>query len=86
MPGEVVRIALDDIRMEALPEQVFHCRGRFTNGNGRHAFEGRVDDIKDAYDLFSRQGDGVMKVALFPNGIPAARRAGRAEALVGTGH
>ena len=29
-----------------------------------------LDDIKQAYDLFSRQGDGVMKVALFPQGLP----------------
>jgi threonine dehydrogenase-like Zn-dependent dehydrogenase len=49
-----------------------------------HAFA--LDDIKDAYDLFSRQGDGVMKVALFPNGIPAERSGRRAEALIGTGH
>lgn len=27
-------------------------------------------DIKQAYELFSRQGDGVMKVALFPQGGP----------------
>ena len=31
-----------------------------------------LEDIKEAYDLFSRQGDGVMKVALYP--IPAADR------------
>jgi 2-desacetyl-2-hydroxyethyl bacteriochlorophyllide A dehydrogenase len=31
-----------------------------------------LDDIRDAYDLFSRQGDGVMKVALYPHGVPAA--------------
>ena len=49
-----------------------------------HAFA--LDDIADAYNLFSRQGDRVMKVALFPNGIPAERRAGRAEAVIGTGH
>ena len=29
-----------------------------------------LDDIKDAYELFSRQGDGVMKVALFPASVP----------------
>ena len=29
-----------------------------------------LHDIKDAYDLFSRQGDGVLKVALYPGGIP----------------
>jgi threonine dehydrogenase-like Zn-dependent dehydrogenase len=33
-----------------------------------------LDDIRDAYDLFSRQGDGVMKVALFPTGLPASLR------------
>ena len=37
-----------------------------------HAFD--LDDIEDAYDLFSRQGDGVMKVALFPRGVPDERR------------
>ena len=30
-----------------------------------------LDDIKHAYELFSRQGDGVMKVALYPHGVPA---------------
>jgi alcohol dehydrogenase len=29
-----------------------------------------LDDIEDAYDLFSRQGDGVLKVALFPAVVP----------------
>jgi len=29
-----------------------------------------LDDIGDAYDLFSRQGDGVLKVALFPAAKP----------------
>jgi alcohol dehydrogenase len=37
-----------------------------------------LDDIREAYDLFSRQGDGVMKVALFPQ-APAAD-----EEIVGT--
>ena len=32
-----------------------------------HSFA--LDDIKDAYELFSRQGDGVLKVGLFPGGI-----------------
>jgi alcohol dehydrogenase len=27
------------------------------------------DDILEAYDLFSKQGDGVLKVALFPAAI-----------------
>jgi threonine dehydrogenase-like Zn-dependent dehydrogenase len=39
-----------------------------------HAFD--LDAIKDAYDLFSRQGDGVMKVALFPHGVPRGRKRG----------
>ena len=39
-----------------------------------HAFD--LNDIKDAYDLFSRQGDGVLKVALFPQGIPEASKTG----------
>jgi threonine dehydrogenase-like Zn-dependent dehydrogenase len=38
-----------------------------------HAFE--LDDIKNAYELFSRQGDGVLKVALFPQGVPATSKA-----------
>jgi threonine dehydrogenase-like Zn-dependent dehydrogenase len=29
-----------------------------------------LEDLKDAYDLFSRQQDGVMKVAVYPQGIP----------------
>jgi threonine dehydrogenase-like Zn-dependent dehydrogenase len=29
-----------------------------------------LDDIKAAYDLFSRQGDGVLKVGLFPAAVP----------------
>lgn len=33
-----------------------------------HAFA--LDDIRSAYELFSRQGDGVLKVALFPQGVP----------------
>lgn len=37
-----------------------------------HAFG--LDDIKSAYDVFSRQGDGVLKVVLFPQGVPADRR------------
>lgn len=38
-----------------------------------HAFE--LDNIKEAYDLFSNQGDGVLKVALFPQGIPSTSKA-----------
>ncbi|MGB2716532.1 MAG: alcohol dehydrogenase catalytic domain-containing protein [Vicinamibacterales bacterium] len=38
-----------------------------------HAFD--LDDIKEAYDLFSQQGDGVLKVALFPHGVPSASKA-----------
>jgi alcohol dehydrogenase len=37
-----------------------------------------LDDIKDAYELFSRQGDGVMQVALFPASAPRQRHDGGA--------
>jgi 2-desacetyl-2-hydroxyethyl bacteriochlorophyllide A dehydrogenase len=30
-----------------------------------------LDDLHDAYDLFSHQRDGVMKVAIYPHGVPA---------------
>ena len=41
-----------------------------------------LHDIKEAYDLFSRQGDGVLKVALFPDSVPnAGMRRSSAEAL-----
>ena len=36
-----------------------------------------IDDIRDAYDLFSRQGDGVFKVALYPHGVPAGLKPAR---------
>ena len=39
-----------------------------------------LDDVKDAYDLFSRQGDGVMKVALFPQALPARQEVGSLDA------
>ena len=29
-----------------------------------------LDDIDDAFELFSHQRDGVMKVALYPAGLP----------------
>jgi len=31
-----------------------------------------LDDLRDGYDLFSHQRDGVMKVAIHPHGLPAA--------------
>ena len=45
-----------------------------------HAFD--LAEIRDAYDLFARQGDGVMKVALFPGGAPQARAPRREHAIV----
>ena len=33
-----------------------------------HAFA--LDDLREAYDLFSRQQGGVMKVAIYPAGVP----------------
>jgi threonine dehydrogenase-like Zn-dependent dehydrogenase len=40
-----------------------------------------LDDIQQAYELFSRQGDGVMKVALFPQGLPALEKTGSLDAV-----
>ena len=34
-----------------------------------HQFD--LEDLRDAYDLFSNQRDGVMKVAIYPQGLPA---------------
>jgi hypothetical protein len=31
-----------------------------------------VGDLKDAYDVFSHQQDGVLKVAIYPQGVPSA--------------
>lgn len=39
-----------------------------------------LDDINEAYDVFSHQGDGVLKVALFPHGLPAALKSRREHA------
>lgn len=44
-----------------------------------------LTDIKQAYELFSRQGDGVMKVALFPQGVPALQEV-TTSALVAAAH
>ncbi len=44
-----------------------------------HAFD--LEDIAAAYDLFSRQGDGVMKIALFPQGVPAGWKVRREDAV-----
>lgn len=42
-----------------------------------------LDDLEDAYEIFSHQKDGVMKVAVYPQGVPAsgARRSEKAEAV-----
>jgi threonine dehydrogenase-like Zn-dependent dehydrogenase len=32
-----------------------------------------LEDMLEAYELFSRQGDGVLKVALYPAGVPQPR-------------
>jgi threonine dehydrogenase-like Zn-dependent dehydrogenase len=61
-------------RMRRLIEMVAHKRIDLTP-LVTHRFA--IDDIRDAYDLFSRQGDGVFKVALYPQGVPAGRRAAR---------
>ena len=41
-----------------------------------------LDDIREAYDLFSRQGDGVLKVGLFPAAIPNRLPAAEVDALI----
>jgi threonine dehydrogenase-like Zn-dependent dehydrogenase len=42
-----------------------------------------LDDIQQAYDLFSRQADGVMKVALRPSPAVSTRHTAESTALVG---
>jgi hypothetical protein len=44
-----------------------------------------LDDIEEAFDLFSHQRDGVLKVALYPNGVAAHRRTETAFAGVSAG-
>jgi len=34
-----------------------------------------LEDLKDAYELFSQQRDGVLKVGIYPQGIPSATAA-----------
>lgn len=41
-----------------------------------------LDDIEEAYDLFSQQRDGVLKVALFPNRAAAGASAGTAAGAI----
>jgi alcohol dehydrogenase len=41
-----------------------------------------LDDIEDAYELFGNQRDGVVKVALYPNGEPRPRREAAAMAAM----
>jgi len=41
-----------------------------------------LEDIKDAYEVFSRQGDGVMKVALYPAAVPERVEPAHEEAIV----
>jgi alcohol dehydrogenase len=45
-----------------------------------------LDDIAEAFDLFSHQRDGVLKVALYPGGVAAHRQAERAVVGVGADH
>jgi hypothetical protein len=42
-----------------------------------------LDDIEEAFDLFSHQRDGVLKVALYPGGVAAHRHSEQAVAGVG---
>jgi alcohol dehydrogenase len=45
-----------------------------------------LDDIEEAYDLFSHQRDGVLKVAVYPGGVPAHRKTETARAGATTAH
>ena len=40
-----------------------------------------LEDLPKAYELFSRQGDGVLKVAVFPNASRARPGAPRSETV-----
>src|SRR5215471_1956779 len=44
-----------------------------------------LDDIEEAYDLFSHQRDGVLKVAVYPGGVPAHRKTETARAGASAG-
>jgi alcohol dehydrogenase len=44
-----------------------------------------LDDIEEAFELFSHQRDGVLKVALYPGGVAAHHRSETASAGVGVG-
>lgn len=44
-----------------------------------------LDDIEEAFELFSHQRDGVLKVALYPGGVAAHHRGETATTGVGVG-
>jgi threonine dehydrogenase-like Zn-dependent dehydrogenase len=46
-----------------------------------HRFD--LDDIEEAYDLFGNQRDGVVKVAVYPGGVPEGRTLAAAGAAAG---
>jgi alcohol dehydrogenase len=43
-----------------------------------------LDDIHDAFDLFSHQADGVLKVALFPSPLASRREQEHSQSVVGS--
>jgi alcohol dehydrogenase len=47
-----------------------------------HQFD--LEDLRDAYELFSNQRDGVMKVAVYPQGLPVVAKPSR-EAVAALG-
>ena len=57
-------------RMRRLMAMVAHGRIDLTP-LVTHAFT--LEQLPDAYDLFSRQADGVLKVGIYPAGVPSAR-------------
>ena len=42
-----------------------------------------LDDIEEAFNLFSHQRDGVLKVALYPDRMVASAKASKAAVAVG---
>src|SRR5262245_50626552 len=66
-------------RMRRLLSMVQHDRIDLTPLVTHHF---TLEELPDAFDLFSRQGDGVMKVALYPTGLHSARRALRQPAEI----
>jgi threonine dehydrogenase-like Zn-dependent dehydrogenase len=67
-------------RMRRLLSMVQHDRVDLTPLVTHHF---TLDQLPEAFDLFSHQGDGVMKVAIYPTGLEAKGRVRREHAEIG---